>query len=101
LVRHLLNPAPRWIAALFVLAYILSLAFRVMGFYSRSMSDPLWGVSRGLQLMFSQPSTVAVAKAAAFAALLFLASAYAAAQLQNLHGWLSILHGPPKPWLRT
>jgi len=23
------------------------------------------------------------------------------AQLQNLHGWLSILHGPPKPWLRT
>jgi hypothetical protein len=74
LVRHLLNPAPRWIAALFVLAYILSLAFRIMDFYSRSMSDPLWGVSRGLQLMFSQPSTVVVVKAVAFAALLFLAS---------------------------
>jgi hypothetical protein len=90
LVRHLLNPAPRWIAALFVLAYILSLAFRVMGFYSRSMSDPLWGVSRGLQLMFSQPSTVAVAKAVAFAALLFLASAYAAVQLLKLFAGLGL-----------
>jgi uncharacterized membrane protein YsdA (DUF1294 family) len=90
LVRHLLNPAPRWIAALFVLAYILSLAFRVMGFYSRSMSDPLWGVSRGLQLMFSQPTTVVVAKAVAFAALLFLASAYAAVQLLKLFAGLGL-----------
>jgi hypothetical protein len=90
LVRHLLNPAPRWIAALFVLAYILSLALRVMGFYSRSMSDPLWGVSRGLQLMFSQPTTVVVAKAVAFAALLFLASAYAAVQLLKLLAGLGL-----------
>lgn len=90
LVRHLLNPAPTWIAALFVLAYILSLAFRVMGFYSRSMSDPLWGVSRGLELMFSQPTGLTVAKAVAFAVLLFLVSAYAAVQLLKLFAGLGL-----------
>jgi hypothetical protein len=43
LVRHLLSPAPRWIAALFVLAYILSLAFRVMGFLFEVYVRPALG----------------------------------------------------------
>jgi uncharacterized membrane protein YsdA (DUF1294 family) len=90
LVRHLLNPAPTWIAALFVLAYILTLAFRLMGFWSRAMSNPLWGASRGLELMFSQPTALTVAKAVAFAALLFLVSAYAAVQLLKLFAGLGL-----------
>jgi uncharacterized membrane protein YsdA (DUF1294 family) len=90
LVRHLLNPAPTWIAALFVLAYILTLAFRLMGFCSRAMSNPLWGASRGLELMFSQPTGLTVAKVVAFAALLFLVSAYAAVQLLKLFAGLGL-----------
>jgi hypothetical protein len=40
--------------------------------------------------MFSQPTTVVVAKAVAFAALLFLASAYAAVQLLKLLAGLGL-----------
>jgi len=90
LVRHVLDPAPRWFAAIFTLAYLLLLAFRFMGFYARLSADPLWGLSRGLQLMFSQPSSVVLLKAVAFAALLVLVSATLAAQLLKLFAGLGI-----------
>jgi hypothetical protein len=47
-------------AALFVLAYVLILAFRDMGFSSGLTSSPLQAFSSGLRLMFSQPTAIAV-----------------------------------------
>jgi hypothetical protein len=44
--------------------------------------------------MFSQPTTITVAKAVAFAALLFLFSAYAAAQLLKLFAGLGLFAAP-------
>jgi hypothetical protein len=90
LVKYLFDPMPKWIAALFVLAYVLTFAFRLMGFSSRLMSDPLQALSNGLHLMFSQPTAIVVVKAVAFAALLFLLSAYAAVQLMQLFAGLGI-----------
>jgi uncharacterized membrane protein YsdA (DUF1294 family) len=90
LVRYFFDPMPRWMAALFMFAYVLTLAFRLMGFSSRLMSDPLQAFSSGLHLMFSQPSAMVVVKAIAFAALLFLLSAYAAVQLMQFFAGLGI-----------
>jgi uncharacterized membrane protein YsdA (DUF1294 family) len=90
LVKHLFDPMPRWIAALFVLAYVFTFVFRLMGFSSRLMSDPLQAFSSGLHLMFSQPSAMVVVKAAAFAVLLFFISAYAAVQLLQFFAGLGI-----------
>jgi uncharacterized membrane protein YsdA (DUF1294 family) len=90
LVRYLFDPVPKWIAALFVLAYVLTFAFRLMGFSSRLTSDPLQALSSGLHLMFSQPTAVVVVKAVAFAALLFFISVYMAVQLMRLFAGLGI-----------
>jgi hypothetical protein len=65
-LEYILDTMCRWMAALFVLAYILTLAFRVMGFSSRLMSDPLQGFSNGLHLMFSQPSAIVFVEATVF-----------------------------------
>jgi uncharacterized membrane protein YsdA (DUF1294 family) len=90
LVKHLFDPMPRWIAALFVLAYVFTLAFRLMGFSSRLMSDPLQALFSGLHLMFSQPTATVIIKAIAFAALLFFISVYAAVQLMRFFAGLGI-----------
>ncbi len=89
-MRHLLDPAPRWVAAIFILAYLLVLAFRLMGFYARVSADPLWGLSRSLQLMFSQPSGVVMLKGVAFAALLIFVSVTLAVQLLKIFAGLGI-----------
>jgi uncharacterized membrane protein YsdA (DUF1294 family) len=81
---------PKWIAALFILAYVLTLAFRLMGFSSRLMSSPLQALSSGLHLMFSQPTAMVVVKAVAFAALLFFISVYMAVQLMRFFAGLGI-----------
>jgi uncharacterized membrane protein YsdA (DUF1294 family) len=90
LVKHLFDPVPKWIAALFIFAYVLTLAFRLMGFSSRLMSSPLQALSSGLHLMFSQPTAIVVVKAIAFAALLFFISIYMAVQLMRLFAGLGI-----------
>ncbi len=90
LVRHLLDPAPRWIAVVFILAYLLALSFRLMEFLARSSANPLWGLSTSLQLMFAQPTIVVVLKASAFAALLILISATLAVQLLKLFAGLGL-----------
>jgi uncharacterized membrane protein YsdA (DUF1294 family) len=90
LVKHLFDPMPIWIAALFILAYVLTLAFRLMGFSSRLMSSPLQALSSGLHLMFSQPTAVVVVKAIAFAALLFFISVYMAVEVMRLFAGLGI-----------
>jgi len=90
LVKHLFDPMPKWIAALFILAYVLTLAFRLMGFSSRLMSSPLQALSSGLHLMFSQPSAVVVMKAIAFAALLFFISIYMAVEVMRFFAGLGI-----------
>jgi len=90
LVRYLFDPMPKWIAALFILAYVLTLAFRLMGFSSRLMSSPLQALSSGLHLMFSQPTAIVVVKAIAFAALLFFISIYMAVQLMRFFAGLGI-----------
>jgi uncharacterized membrane protein YsdA (DUF1294 family) len=90
LVKHLFDPMPKWIAALFVLAYVLTLAFRLMGFSSRLMSSPLQALSSGLHLMFSQPTAIVVVKAIAFAALLFFISIYMAVEVMRLFAGLGI-----------
>jgi uncharacterized membrane protein YsdA (DUF1294 family) len=90
LVKHLFDPMPKWIAALFILAYVLTLAFRLMGFSSRLMSSPLQALSSGLHLMFSQPTAIVVVKAIAFAALLFFISIYMAVEVMRLFAGLGI-----------
>jgi uncharacterized membrane protein YsdA (DUF1294 family) len=90
LVQYFFDPVPKWIATLFILAYVLTLVFRLMGFSSRLMSSPLQALSSGLHLMFSQPSAVVVVKAVAFAALLFFISIYMAVQLVRLFAGLGI-----------
>jgi uncharacterized membrane protein YsdA (DUF1294 family) len=90
LVKHLFDPMPKWIAALFILAYVLTLAFRLMGFSSRLMSSPLQALSSGLHLMFSQPTEMVVVKVIAFAALLFFISIYMAVEVMRLFAGLGI-----------
>jgi uncharacterized membrane protein YsdA (DUF1294 family) len=90
LVKYFFDPMPKLIATLFVLAYVLTFAFRLMGFSSRLMSDPLQALSSGLHLMFSQPTAVVVVKAVAFAALLFFISVYMAVELIRLFAGLGI-----------
>jgi uncharacterized membrane protein YsdA (DUF1294 family) len=90
LVKHLFDPMPKWIAALFILAYVLTLAFRLMGFSSRFTSSPLQALSSGLHLMFSQPTATVIIKAIAFTALLFFISVYMAVQLMRFFAGLSI-----------
>ena len=90
LVKHLFDPMPKWIAALFILAYVLTLAFRLMGFSSRLMSSPLQALSSGLHLMFSQPTAIVVVKAIAFAALLFFISVYMAVEVMRFFAGLGI-----------
>jgi uncharacterized membrane protein YsdA (DUF1294 family) len=90
LVRYLFDPMPKWIAALFILAYVLTLAFRLMGFSSRLMSSPLQALSSGLHLMFSQPTATVIIEAIAFAALLFFISIYMAVEVMRLFAGLGI-----------
>lgn len=90
LVKHLFDPMPKWIAALFILACVLILAFRLMGFSSRLMSSPLQALSSGLHLMFSQPTATVIIKAIAFAALLFFISIYMAVEVMRLFAGLGI-----------
>ena len=90
LVRHFLGPAPRWVAALFILALLLTLALRLMGFSARVRADPYWGISRSLQLMFSQPTGVDVARAVAFAAILIFVSATIEVQLLKTFAGLGL-----------
>jgi len=90
LVKHFFDPVPKWIAALFILAYVLTLAFRLMGFSSRLMSSPLQALSSGLHLMFSQPTAIVVVKAIAFAALLFFISVYMAVEVMRFFAGLGI-----------
>jgi uncharacterized membrane protein YsdA (DUF1294 family) len=90
LVKHLFDPMPKWIAALFILAYVLTLAFRLMEFSSRLMSSPLQALSSGLHLMFSQPTAIVVVKAIAFAALLFFISIYMAVEVMRFFAGLGI-----------
>jgi uncharacterized membrane protein YsdA (DUF1294 family) len=90
LVKHLFDPMPKWIAALFILAYVLTLAYRLMGFSSRLMSNPIQALSSGLHLMFSQPTAIVVVKAIAFAALLFFISIYMAVEVMRFFAGLGI-----------
>jgi uncharacterized membrane protein YsdA (DUF1294 family) len=90
LVKHLFDPMPKWIAALFILAYVLTLAFRLMGFSSRLMSSPLQALSSGLHLIFSQPTAIVVVKAIAFAALLFFISVYMVVEVMRFFAGLGI-----------
>jgi hypothetical protein len=90
LVKCFFDPVPKWIAALFVLSYVLTFAFRLMGFSSRLMSDPIQALSSVLHLMFSQPTAVVVVKAVAFVALLFFISVYMAVQLMRFFAGLGI-----------
>jgi hypothetical protein len=94
LVRYLFDPVPKLIAALFALVSVLTFAFRLMGFSSRLISDPIQALSSGLHLMFSQPTAVVVVKAVAFAALLFVISVY----LAVMKGWSSRRFTRDSPW---
>jgi uncharacterized membrane protein YsdA (DUF1294 family) len=90
LVKHLFDPMPKWMAALFILASVFTLAFRLIRFSSRLMSSPLQALSSGLHLMFSQPTATVIIKAIAFAALLFFISVYMAVQLMRFFAGLGI-----------
>ena len=89
-LKYILDTMCRWMAALFVLAYVLTLALRAMGFSSRLMSDPLQAFSNGLHLMFSQPSAIDFVEATVFVVFLFLLSAHVAVQLPQFFAGLGI-----------
>jgi uncharacterized membrane protein YsdA (DUF1294 family) len=72
LVRRLLDPAPKWMAALFILAYFLILGLRILRLLYTE-----WWFARIHYLLYSSPSLLTLAMAAAFVATLFLLTVHA------------------------
>jgi uncharacterized membrane-anchored protein YitT (DUF2179 family) len=72
LVRRLLDPAPKWMAALFILAYFLILGLRILRLLYME-----WWFARIHYLLYSSPSLLTLAMAAAFVATLFLLTVHA------------------------
>ena len=79
LVRRFLDPAPKWIAALFILAYFTILGLRILRVLYME-----WGFARINYLLYSFPSPLTVAMAAAFVAALFLLTVHALDILKSI-----------------